>query len=124
MRKKILIISTGVLSAYLSKFLLTKNYKVFVTSRSLKKRYKNFHKLKIQKKISFKELDIKDQLSIEKILKKIQPSKVFYFAGQSSVTKSLLLKDQTYASNYIGCKNFLEVIKRNKLNIKFLKANI
>ena len=54
--KKVLIISTGVLSAYLSKFLLSRNYEVYVTSRSLKKRYKNFYKLKIQKKIHFKKI--------------------------------------------------------------------
>ena len=51
MRKKILIISTGVLSAYLSKFLLSKKYEVYVTSRKLKKQYKNFSNLKIQKQV-------------------------------------------------------------------------
>ena len=53
--KKVLIISTGILSAHLSKFLLNKNYKIYVTSRILKKKYKNFDKLRIQKKIIFKK---------------------------------------------------------------------
>ena len=110
--KKILIISTGILSAYLSKFLLSKNYKVYVTSRNLKKSYKNFHKLNIEKKIIFKKLDIYNETSIEKILSKINPIKIFYFAGQSSVAKSLNLKTETYKSNYVGCKNFLNVLKK------------
>ena len=121
--KKVLIISTGILSAYLSKFLLNKNYKVYVTSRILKKKYKNFDKLRIQKKIIFKKLDVKKLLSIKKLIKDIQPSIIFYFAGQSSVTKSLNLRKETYDSNYIGCKNFLTILKRDQLDIKFLKAN-
>ena len=121
--KKVLIISTGVLSAYLSKFLLSRNYEVYVTSRSLKKRYKNFYKLKIQKKIHFKKLNVNDLLSIKRLLYQVKPTIIFYFAGQSSVTKSLKLKKETYHSNYIGCKNFLNVLKENQLNIKFLKAN-
>lgn len=121
--KKVLIISTGILSAYLSKFLLNKNYKIYVTSRTLKKKYKNFDKLKIQKKIIFKKLNVKDLSSIKKLINQIQPSIIFYFAGQSSVTKSLNFRKQTYDSNYIGCKNFLTILKKDQLDIKFLKAN-
>ncbi len=123
MRKKILIISTGVLSAYLSKFLLSKKYEVYVTSRKLKKQYKNFSNLKIQKQVFFKKLDILNINSISKLLKEVEPIIIFYFAGQSSVTKSLNLKKETYNSNYIGCKNFLKVLKKDNLKIKFLKAN-
>ena len=53
MKKNILIISTGVLSAYLAQFLLKKNYNIFVTTRKIKKKYLNFYKLGIQKKVNF-----------------------------------------------------------------------
>ena len=38
MKKNILIISTGVLSAYLAQFLLKKKYNIFVTTRKVKKK--------------------------------------------------------------------------------------
>ena len=121
--KKVLIISTGILSAYLSKFLLSKKYKIYVTTSKTKPNYKNFKKLKINKDIIFKKLNIYHQKSIEKIIYDINPSIIFYFAGQSSIAKSLKLPKQTVNSNYIGCKNFLEVLKKRNFKIKFIKAN-
>ena len=59
MNKKInLIIGSGVLGAYLSAELLKKKEKVVVTSRSLKKTFKNYNYLKIQKKVKFEKLNI------------------------------------------------------------------
>ena len=49
--KKILIIGTGVLGAYLSKIYLKFGYAVYVTSRNKKNKYKNYKYLKIQKKV-------------------------------------------------------------------------
>jgi|TARA_Y100000389_G_scaffold36799_1_gene31267 GDPmannose 4,6-dehydratase len=121
--KNILIISTGILSAYLSKFLLSKKYKIYVTTSKERPNYKNFKKLKIDKKIIFNKLNIYDQKSIEKTIAKTNPSIIFYFAGQSSIAKSLLLREETLKSNYIGCKNFLEVLKKKNSSIKFIKAN-
>tara|TARA_B100000780_G_scaffold275929_1_gene243540 strand:+ start:894 stop:1841 length:948 start_codon:yes stop_codon:yes gene_type:complete len=122
-KKKILIVSTGVLSAYLSQFLLKKNYQVFVTTRKIQKKYKNFSKLKIQKKINFLKLNILEKKSIEDILVSINPDIIFYFAGQSSIVKSFLNPQETLNSNYIGCKNFLTILKNKKLITKFVKAN-
>ena len=88
MNKKNLIIGTGVLGAYLSLDLLKNNEKVIVTSRTKKKIYKNYRFLKIQKKLKFEKLNIKNKSEIEKIINKYNPNKIFYFAGQSSLTKS------------------------------------
>ena len=123
MNKKNLIIGTGVLGAYLSLELLKNNETVIVTSRSKKKTYKNFSFLKIQKKIKFEKLNIKKKIEIEKIINKYNPSKIFYFAGQSSLTKSYRLRRETFDSHFKGTKNFLDIIKRNKLMCKFFKAN-
>ena len=50
MNKKVnMIIGTGVLGAYLSSFLLNKNEKVIVTSRSLIKKISNYEALKNKK---------------------------------------------------------------------------
>ena len=51
----ILIVGSGVLGAYLSKLLLSKNYKIIVTTRKIRKIYSNYEKLKINTKVKFKK---------------------------------------------------------------------
>ena len=124
MNKRInLIIGSGVLGAYLSAELLKKKEKVVVTTRSLKKIYKNYDYLKIQKKVIFEKLNINKKIQIDKIISKYNPKKIFYFAGQSSITKSIKYKQETFNSHYNGTKNFLEILKKEKSTIKFFKAN-
>lgn len=118
-----LIIGSGVLGAYLSKEILKKKEKVIVASRSLKKKFKNYSFLNIHNQIKFEKLNIKNKKEIIRIIKKYNPDKIYYFSGQSSLTKSYKLRNQTYISHYIGVKNFLDVMKENKLKFKFFKAN-
>ena len=124
MNKKInLIIGSGVLGAYLALELLKKREKIIVTTRTVKKKMKNYNYLNIQKKVKFERLDVNNKIAIEKIIEKYRPDKIFYFAGQSSLTKSLKDKKETFSSHFNGSKNFLNVIKKEKLKIKFFKAN-
>jgi GDPmannose 4,6-dehydratase len=124
MNKRVnLIIGSGVLGAYLSDELLKKKEKVVVTTRSLKKKYDNYKYLNIQKKVKFEKLDINKKAQINQIISKYKPKKIFYFAGQSSLAKSTKFKKQTFNSHYNGTKNFLEILKKEKLNTKFFKAN-
>ena len=124
MNKKVnLIIGSGVLGAYLSANLIKKKEKVIVTTRSLRKKTNNYNYLKIQKKVKFEKLDIKNKTSIHKIINKYNPEKIFYFAGQSSIPKSLKSPKETFLSHYNGTKNFLDVLKEKNLKIKFFKAN-
>ena len=124
MNKKInMIIGTGVLGAYLSNFLLGRNEKVIVTSRTLKKNTDNYAFLNINKKIKFVKLNVYNKKEIERILEKYKPKKVFYFAGQSSITKSISKKSETLRSHFEGTKNFLDTIKEKRINLKFFKAN-
>jgi len=122
MNKKNLIIGTGVLAAYLSLQLLKNKEKVIVTSRH-KKNYKNFKYLRIENKVKFEKLNVKNKLEIKNIIKKYNPDKIYYFAGQSSLTKSLLMKKETFNSHFTGAKNFLDILKRYKIKCKFFKAN-
>ena len=124
MNKKInMIIGTGVLGAYLAQLLLKNNETVVVTSRYSKRKFKNYNFLKIEKKVKFIKLNIYNKKDVEKNLEKYNPKKIFYFAGQSSITKSINTKKETIRSHFNGTKNFLEVIKKKKLNLKFFKAN-
>ena len=123
MNKINLIIGTGILGAYLAFELLKNKEKVIVTSRFKKNNYKNFEFLKIQKRIRFLKLDIKNKNEIEKIIDKYDPSKIYYFAGQSSLTKSQKLKNETFDSHFTGTKNFLDILKKKRSTCKFFKAN-
>ena len=118
-----IIIGSGVIGSYLAKFLLSKKQKVIVTSRKRKKSYTNYNKLNIENKIIFEELDFLKKDEILKLLKKYTPKNIFYFSGQSSLTKSIKLKKVTNDSNYIGAKKILEILHKYELKTNFYKAN-
>ena len=118
-----IIIGSGVIGSYLAKLLLSKKHKIIVTSRKVKKSHINYNKLNIENKVIFEELNVLKKRDILKILKKYSPDNIFYLSGQSSLTKSVSLKKETNDSNYIGAKNFLEIIYKYKIKSKFYKAN-
>ena len=124
MNKRVnLVIGSGVLGAYLSAELLKKNEKVIVTSRSVNKIFFNYKYLKIKHKIKFEKLNTNNKNQIKNIIQKYKPNKIFYFSGQSSLTKSIKSRKETISSHYIGTKNFLDILKSQKLDTKFFKAN-
>jgi GDPmannose 4,6-dehydratase len=118
-----IIIGSGVIGSYLAKLLITKKHNVIVTSRKIKNIYINYNKLNIEKKVSFEKLDVLKKQEILKVIKKYNPNNIFYFSGQSSLTKSINLKKITNESNYVGAKKFLEVLYKFKIKSKFYKAN-
>jgi GDPmannose 4,6-dehydratase len=122
-KKNSIIIGSGVIGSYLAKFLISKKHNIIVTSRKIKKNYINYDFLNIKKKIKFEKLDVLKKQDILKIIKKYRPDNIFYFSGQSSLTKSVNLKKVTNDSNYIGAKKFLEILNRYKIKSKFYKAN-
>ena len=124
MNKRVnLIIGSGVLGAYLSAELLKNKQIVIVTSRSLNKNFTNYKYLKIRNKIKFEKLNTNKKDEIEKIVNKYKPKKIFYFSGQSSLTKSIENEKETFNSHFTGTKNFLVFLKKEKLDTKFYKAN-
>ena len=124
-KKKALIIGgTGQIGLYLSKYLLSKNYFVCITTRKLKKN--TIMKVKflgLEKKINFKSLKSFKIKNIEKIFSEFMPDEIYYLAGQSYPSKSFLKKKETIKSNTLGCKNFLKVIKKNSYKCKFFNSS-
>ena len=107
MNKRVnLIIGSGVLGAYLSAELLKKKEKVIVTSRSLNKDFTSYRYLKIKHKIKFIKLNTNKKYQIKNIIEKYKPKKIFFFSGQSSLTKSVKNKKETLISHYNGTKIF------------------
>jgi GDPmannose 4,6-dehydratase len=109
----IIVGGTGQFGITLSKQLIKKNYKVIITSRTLKKKNIN---------LTICKLNIYNKSQINKLLDKFTPNLIFYFAGQSSPSKSFSIPKETLKSNFLGCKNFLEILYRKKINCKFLNA--
>jgi len=116
----IIVGDTGQFNIIKSEFLLNKNYILIITTRSINKKKKLFKK---HNNLKLYKIDIYNKIKINKLLYKYKPSLVFYFAGQSSPAKSFLYKKETYKSNVLGCKNFLDVILKNNYNCKFVNAS-
>jgi len=122
--KNILIVGgTGQFGFYLTKLLINKNYRIYISSRYPEgPKTKKFKKIK-NKKIFFLTINVKSKKNIVKNLKKIDPQFIFYFAGQSSVADSFKKPRETLLSNFNGCKNFLDSIIKLNLNVKFFNAS-
>ena len=123
MKKKISIIvgGTGQLGAYLSNQLIRKNYNVVITTRNI---YRSKRKINIKKSnIELIKLDVLKIKEIESIIYRYKPNIIFYFAGLSSPGLSFKKPKETYLSNFIGCSNFLKVMKKHKTQCKFLNVS-
>tara|TARA_Y100001970_G_scaffold287998_1_gene414060 strand:- start:1440 stop:2393 length:954 start_codon:yes stop_codon:yes gene_type:complete len=112
----ILVGGTGQFGISLSKELFKRKTKIVITTRSIKKAKKKFGK----SKFNYEKLNVLNIKQIKKLLIKYKPEKIFYLAGQSSPGKSFSAKKETYLSNFVGCKNFLEVLKKYKIPSKFI----
>ncbi len=115
----IIVGGTGQFGITLAKKLYKKK-KVIITTRSISK---SRNKIKVLKKIKIVKLNILKKIEIERLLLKFRPTEIFYFAGQSSPSISFKKPKDTYLSNFKGCKNFLEVIKNQKMSCKFVNSS-
>ncbi len=111
----LIIGGTGQFGITLSKQLNKKKNKVIITSRSINKK-------KINKFLTIVKLDIYNKKKIYNLITHYKPKNIFYFAGQSSPKISFVKKLETMKSNYLGCKNILEVIHNENINVKFFHA--
>ena len=123
--KKALILGvTSQDGAYLSKFLLTKGYKVFGTFRPHSTN--NFWRLEyisIYDKIKFLSLDVLDPKSISEALERADPTEVYNFAAQSFVEASFKQSMYTGDVTGLGPDRVLEEIKKFNKKIRFYQAS-
>lgn len=130
MKKKSALIFgvTGQDGAYLSKFLLKKNYIV----HGVKRRSSTLNTYRIddiyndpfsKKKNFFLHYgDLSDPLSIFKIIKQIQPDEIYNLAAQSHVAVSFNLPEYTTNVDALGTLRILDAIVQSKKKIKFYQA--
>lgn len=108
--------------AYLSNFLINKNYNVIGVTRN--KKLNNLFRL-VKLKIIDKIFILKGEALEKKFCNKIINSKIdeiYYLSGYSSVIGSFVDPEKSFKSNIIGLLNILQVIKNKKLKTKVFNA--
>ena len=119
--KCLIVGGSGQLGICLSKNLLKKKYKIEITTRSIVRTKQKFQRIGLNK-IKLIKLNVSNKKKILQLLKN-NYDVIFYFAGQSSPLISFKKAHQTLKSNYVGCKNFLYVLKFLKLKTKFFNTS-
>ena len=128
MKKKAIIFGvTGQDGAYLSKFLLSKNYIVHGVKRrssSLNTQriddiYKDFYEAK---NFFLHYGDVTDGQSINSLISRVKPNEVYNLAAQSHVAVSFELPEYTMMTNALGTLKILDAIKNLNSKIKFYQA--
>ncbi len=127
MKKKALIFGvTGQDGAYLSEFLLSKNYEVHGVKRRsssintgrLDHIYQDPHVK--NRNFILHYGDITDSTSVSKIIEKIRPKEIYNLAAQSHVAVSFEVPEYTANADALGTLRILEAIKFHRLE-KFTK---
>ena len=130
MKKKIALIFgvTGQDGAYLSKFLLKKNYIV----HGVKRRNSTINTYRIddiyndpfskKKNFILHYGDISDSLSVFKIINKVKPDEIYNLAAQSHVAVSFNLPESTTNVDALGTLRILDAIVQSGRKIKFYQA--
>ena len=113
MKKKALICGIGGQDgAFLAKFLISKNYDVFGSSRDPQNRiFSNLKSLNIYNKIKILCINPENYSSVRNALEICQPDEIYFLSGQSSVALSFERPIETFQSIEIGILNILEVCK-------------
>ena len=114
---------TGQDGAYLSSFLLNKNYRVIGIVNASKSNVKNVKYLGVSDRITLVEANLLDLSNIITILDKNKPDEFYNLAAQSSVSLSFEQPIGTLEFNIISVANTLEAIKVVNPKIKYYQAS-
>jgi len=130
MKKKALIFGiTGQDGSYLTRLLINKNYIVSGVIRRSSSFNTNriddiYDDKKYSKLLNLYYGDLTDQVSINKIINKVQPTEIYNLAAQSHVGVSFQLPEYSSNVNALGTLRILEAILncKNYKKIKFYQA--
>ena len=111
---------TGQDGSLLTKHLLKKKIKVIGTTTS--NNLKNLIKLRVKKKVKIIYSKKYKKNFFSKLFKKFNISQIYYFSGQSSVSKSELLRFETIESNTKPLIDILEILRISRKKIKLINA--
>lgn len=114
---------------YLTKFLLTKNYKIILTTRDKKKEFlqylnKCFYSyLKEKNQIQLIEIDYLSEDKINNLLSVFKPDEIYNLTGHSNVISSFKSPNLVKKEPTIIFNNFIKAIKKNNNEIRFFQAS-
>jgi len=109
--------------AYLSRFLLNKNYQVFGLIRNQGTPLQRLKYLDIEDKITLIPCDLQNFNEIKWIINDEKPNEIYNLAAQSSVAESFKNPFETLNFNINSVLNILESIKMIDKKIKFYQAS-
>ncbi len=119
--KKVLVTgSTGFKGAWLCLWLKMLGAKIYGIGYKPNNNKKLFNQLNLDKRILFKNIDIRDYYKINNYIKKIKPEIIFHLAAQPIISKSYDEPKYTYEVNALGTLNIINTIKE----AKFVKSAI
>ena len=112
--------------AYLSEFLLKKNYKIIGTDRrSARNTNWRLRYLGIEKKILMEEMELSEINEISRLFEKYKIDEVYNFAAQSFVSTSFKSPLTTSDVTALGPLRILEVIRKTKFkNLDIVTSNV
>jgi len=113
---------TGQDGAYLAKFLLAKGYQVHgMVRRGSTLPFERIADL--TEKITLHQGDLLDQMALNRLIEKVQPSEVYNLAAQSFVPTSFDQPILTGEVTALGVTRILEAIRTVDTNIRFYQAS-
>ena len=115
---------TGQDGAYLTKYLLEKNYRIVGITRNLQLGNLNgLHFLGVANNVELIEANVFDISNLIRLLEKIQPDEFYNLAAQSSVGLSFEQPIATLEFNIISVANILEAIRIVNKKIKVYQSS-
>lgn len=115
---------TGQDGAYLSRHLLEKGYKVIGLTRPVSNpATTNLDRLAITDQVQLETMDLTDKGSIERIISRYKPAKLFNLAAQSFVSASFNCPATTVDINSSGVLRLLESIRNFSPDTRFYQAS-
>ena len=109
--------------SYLARFLLSKGYTVFGTSRDAQgASFRNLHALGVAEQVSTLSMVPEDFRSVFMAVKQSMPDEIYYLAGQSSVGLSFEQPAETIQSAVLGTLNVLEASRMFDKRIRLYHA--
>jgi len=112
---------TGQDGSYLAYNLIQSGYKIVGISKN--RNTNNLSKLKIKKKVKLINFNYRNYSNLYKILNKIKCDKIFFLAGETSVSKSEIRPFESITSNTVVCIHILEYLRISKKKIRFFNAS-
>mgnify|MGYP000939910804 CR=1 FL=1 len=124
-KKALLVGANGQNSSYLAEFLLSKGYEVYGTIRRNsvpESQTTRIEKIHSKGQIKLFYADLTDPISIETVIKNIQPDELYHLAAQSHVQISFELPKYTLDVNAGGTLAVLEAVRRFSPHTKVYHA--